>query len=277
MNPANQCEQAAGLLPELWSNELETPERASDKLWLHQHLAACGDCTAMAELWQRLGDLPAAAPDARQRVRFEQMLAAYGLGMEATAAPAPARPAGGWRLWYWHPAPALAAAVLVCAGLVGGWLLRGARPPAAATGQQMAELREEVQSTRQIAVLSLLRQQSPSDRLQGVSYSTGLVSTDPSILDALLHSLKYDSSPDVRLAAMDTLTRHAALPQIQQDLVDAFAYQQSPLVQVALVDSFVETGNPKAHALLQKISQDKTYSLEVRTRAAWGLAQPEWN
>lgn len=273
----NACEQAAGLLPELWSSELAAPERESDRLWLHQHLAACADCAAMAELWQRMGQLPEAVPDARARVRFDQMLSAYKDGVAATA---PARRAAGWRLLAWHPQFALAAALVIAGlvgGLIGGWFLRGSRTPSSATAQQMAELRDEVQSTRQLAVLSLLRQQSPSDRLQGVSYSTGLVSTDPSVMDALLRSLKYDSSPDVRLAALDTLTRHATQPQIQQGLVDAFSYQKSPLVQVALVDSYVETGNPKAKALLQSISRDKSYGPEVRQRAAWGLAQPEWN
>lgn len=266
MSNLSACERAAGLLGEAGNEE--------DRRWLQEHLAACGDCAAMADLWARMGALPEATPDGRGRERLQQMLDAYEEGLQARA-PRRARRAGF--AWHLQPGLAMAAVVLLVAGLAGGWYLRGARAPALTTEQQLASLRSEVQSTRQIAVLSLLHQSSPSDRLQGVSYSTGLVSTDPRVMDALLQTLKYDSSPAVRLAALDTLTRHAGLPQIQQGLVDAFGYQKSPLVQVALVDSFVETGNPKARTLLHQISQNKAFSAEVRKRAAWGLAQPEWN
>ncbi len=267
MNAINDCERAAGLLAEAGDED--------SRRWLREHLAACADCAAMAALWEKMGTLPPADPDPRQRERFQQMLDAYEAGIEARVPRPQAR--HRWSAWSFQPGLALAAVVLLVAGVAGGWFLRSARTPGATEAQQMAELRNEVQSTRQIAVLSLLRQQSPSDRLQGVSYSTGLVSTDPQVMDALLHSLKYDSSPGVRLAALDALSRHAALPQIQHGLVNAFAFQTSPLVQVALVDSFVETGNPKAKNLLQQISRNKQYEPEVRKRAAWGLAQPEWN
>ena len=96
-------------------------------------------------------------------------------------------------------------------------------------------------------------------------------------LEALLRSLKYDASPDVRLAVVDALMRHAGEPTIQKGLVDAFHYQNSPLVQIALVDSFVEARDRQARGLLQQVSRDSAYNPEVRQRAAWGLAQPDWN
>ncbi|MGH9487259.1 MAG: hypothetical protein ACRD04_06665 [Terriglobales bacterium] len=271
MSASNDCERAAELLPELWNQELEAPGRAADRLWLRQHLEGCAGCAGLAQVWQRLGALPEAAPAPAQRARFLHMLDAFEQGM--AAAPKPA----AWLRWLPMPQPALALAALLIAGLVGGWFLRGARAPAASTSAELAELRQEVLNTRQLAVLSLLRQSSPSDRLQGVSYSSGLIAADPSVMTALLNSLKYDPSPDVRLAALDVLTRRATLPGLQQALVGSFAYQTSPLLQVAMVDSFVETGDPAAHALLRKISHDNRYNKEVRERAAWGLAQPEWN
>ncbi|MGH9466069.1 MAG: HEAT repeat domain-containing protein [Terriglobales bacterium] len=272
MNGLTECERAAGLLAGTGSED--------EQQWMREHLAACTECSEMAGLWERMGALPEAAPDPRQRVRFNEMLAAYAGGLEERGAGADARlprRTGRGLSWLRQPMPAMAAAALLVAGLVGGWFLRSARAPGATTSQQIAELRGEVQNTRQIAVLSLLQQQSPSDRLQGVSYSTGLIASDPRVMAALLRSLKYDPSPGVRLAALDALTRHAAEPAIQQGLVDAFGYQKSPLLQVAMVDSFVETANPKARTLLQAVSKNKNYNAEVRKRAAWGLAQPQWN
>lgn len=285
----NACETAANLLPDAWQGTLAAPERAGDRLWLAQHLQECADCAGLDAFWRQMGALPAAAPDPRARIRFDQMLAAYEQGADAVG---PRR--SGWRAWLAPPLPAmapLAAGLLLAiglgAGLLGGWFLRGNAPAsgAAAYTQQIADLREQVQTTRQLAVLSLLQQQSASDRLQGVTYTTGLHTPDPKITDALLRSLKYDSSPDVRLAALDALQHAVQEPaqapvvgaDIRKGLVEAFSYQKSPLVQIALVDSFVETRDQQARALLEKIRNDPQYLPEVRQRAAWGLAQPAWN
>ena len=58
--------------------------------------------------------------------------------------------------------------------------------------------------------LSLLQQQSASDRLRGVSYSYQMDKGDVQIREALLETLNSDSSVDVRLAAVDALRRMAA-------------------------------------------------------------------
>jgi HEAT repeat protein len=125
----------------------------------------------------------------------------------------------------------------------------------------------------------MLQQQSANDRLAGVSYSNHLSPLDPQIRQALLHSLQYDTSPDVRLAALDALQRVGsegqAAPAAAHGLVDAFQYQKSPLLQIALLDSFLELRPPEARPLLQRVSNDVAYSPEVRQRAAWGLAH--WN
>ncbi|HXE31579.1 MAG TPA: HEAT repeat domain-containing protein [Terriglobales bacterium] len=279
----NPCETAAVLLADDWQHQLEAPERAGDRLFLRQHLHECAECAAMAGLWQRLGELPEALPSPHQRERFDQMLEAYNAGQAAQRAAAPApRRVSFFPAWAFHPMPAMAAALLLVAGLAGGWFLRGRSAPAPSSqDQQIAELRDQVTATRQLAVLSLLQQQSASDRLQGVSYGARLSESDPKISDALLHTLKYDASADVRLSALDALQRgalHAPRDSdLQKNLVEAFRYQQSPLVQIALVDSFVELHDQSARALLQRVSTDTAYSPEVRQRAAWGLAQPTWN
>jgi hypothetical protein len=185
---------------------------------------------------------------------------------------------GPARAWL-QPLPAALALVLLLAGLGGGWWLRGARSAAQDQAGEIAALREEVHDTRQLVALSMLQQQSANDRLAGISYSNRLSTLDPQIRQTLLHSLQYDTSPDVRLAALDALQRtdseNQAAPETKRGLVDAFQYQKSPLLQIALVDSFLELRPPEARPLLQRVSTDLTYSPEVRQRAAWGLAH--WN
>lgn len=282
-----QCETAANLLPDYWQNGLDRPDRAGDRVWLLQHLENCRDCAELTAFWRQMGALPAASPDPRQRARFDQMLAAYEEGLQAAQRRQPAARKSWFAGWMLRPMPAMAAALLMAAGvgagLLGGWALHAgtAHANAAAASQEIADLRDQVQNTRQLVVLSLLQQQSASDRLQGVTYSARLPQADPKVSEALLRSLKYDSSPDVRLAALDALQRDAQVPAlgpgIRQGLVDAFAYQKSPLVQIALVDSFVQTRDQQAKVLLEQIQKDTQYLPEVRQRAAWGLSQPTWN
>jgi hypothetical protein len=261
-SPDNPCVRAEQWLPDYWQDELGPAERA----WLDQHLQSCTACAELAGLWQDLGELPEAEPDARQRRRFEAMLATQG------AAPEGFPLAPGWGRWL---RPLGLGFALLFAGWTGGWWLRGLGVPAHES--EIGALRAEVRDTKELVVLSMLQQQSANDRLAGVSYSNGLGPLDPQITQALLHSLQYDPSPDVRLAALDALQRANTdgRPAATRGLVEAFQYQESPLVQIALVDSFVELRAPEARQLLQKVSNDPNYTAEVRERAAWGLAH--WN
>jgi hypothetical protein len=266
--PNNSCARAEHCLPDYWHDELSCTDRA----WLDQHLETCDDCAELATFWRKLGQLPEAKPDPLQRQRFDVMLAAY------VAAPSRLSWIQGWQMLM-RPLPLGFALVLLLTGLGGGWWLRGVKSPTQDQAGEIAGLREEVHDTRQLVVLSMLQQQSANDRLAGINYSNRLSPLDPQILQALLHSLQYDPSTDVRLAAIDAL-EHAgsgreAAPAVTSGLVEAFPYQNSPLVQVALVDSFVDLRPPAARALLQKVSTDLSYGPEVRQRAAWGLSH--WN
>src|SRR5437764_14005090 len=100
----------------------------------------------------------------------------------------------------------------------------------------------ELTSMLQLVALSLLEQQSASQRLEGVNYSTQVERPDPEISTALLHVLRFDNSVDVRLAALDALRRYKDDRQVRSGLLTALQDQQSPLVQIALIDLFVEMG-----------------------------------
>src|SRR5260370_879282 len=110
---------------------------------------------------------------------------------------------------------------------------------------------------RQLVALSMLQQESPSQRLEGVSWTRREDRLDPQVLSALKHTLRNDPSVDVRLAALDALIRHSAQPQVRSSVVDALQEQQSPLVQVALIDQLVEWRDPQAAQHLEKLRQSR--------------------
>jgi HEAT repeat protein len=136
---------------------------------------------------------------------------------------------------------------------------------------ELAAVHAELTNMRQLVVLSMLQQQSATERLQGITWSTQEAQADPQVLAALAHTLRYDSSVDVRLAALDALGRHGNQPQVRAGLLDALQAQQSPLVQVAVIDLIVELRDTKAIEELQKVQQDPSLNPAVRERAQWAI------
>jgi HEAT repeats len=89
----------------------------------------------------------------------------------------------------------------------------------------------------------------------------------------LLHTLRLDPSVDVRLAALDALRRDARQPQVRAGLMDSLQAQQSPLVQIALIDLLVELRESDAATQLRKFQQTPDLNPAVKQRAQWGIQQ----
>ena len=87
---------------------------------------------------------------------------------------------------------------------------------------------------RQMVSLSLLQQQSASERLKGVAWAAQLESGDGSVVTALLDALSNDPNVNVRLASVDALKRFATQDAVRRGAVTALERQTSPLVQIAL-------------------------------------------
>jgi HEAT repeat protein len=96
---------------------------------------------------------------------------------------------------------------------------------------------------------------------------------DPEILAALLHTLRYDASVDVRLAALDALRHYGDQRQVRNGLVDALQRQQSPLVQIALIDLLVELRDSDAVQHLKTFERTPNLNPAVRQRLEWGVRQ----
>ncbi|HTQ57366.1 MAG TPA: zf-HC2 domain-containing protein [Bryobacteraceae bacterium] len=237
---------------------------------LEEHFAGCPACkqeaAALSETWEMLGLLEQEQPSAAMRPRFYQSLEAFREGLASTAAPAaPARRPffdWGWRGWAWS------AALLVAGIIAGQWLNIRNR-----NQSELAHLQDEVQHMRQLVTLSLLQQQSASERLRGVDYANRVEQSDTQVLSALLHAVNHDSNVNVRLAAVDALRKFSASPSVRGTLSQSLAKQSSPLVQIALIDLIVDTRDTGALASLEALQKNPTADRNVRQKALWGAAQ----
>lgn len=259
-----RCEDAQAYLPDHLAGTLP-PEAARQ---LEAHLAACVHCAAEFEAaddtWQRLATLPAPRPDSRaMRARFDAMLHEHQYGEVVRAS----RPSMRW----FAVQAAAAAAVLVIGVVVGRQT--APVPPAPAQDPQIAEMRAELRQMRHMVTLSLLQQQSASERLKGVTYTAQIEQPDRDITAALLDTLRYDPNVNVRLASIDALKRFAEDDAVRRSAMETLAAQTSALVQIALIDFAVETNDRTALETLRRLSTDPMADQAVRARAARGVEQ----
>jgi hypothetical protein len=274
-----KCEEMELLLADYLQGSLAPGQSAQ----VEQHLAACEPCREEVNLWNSLAALSEQQPSPALRARFTEMLSAYqeGHANAPQALPLPSVPvqamgwrslvppallSGGWRT----PAAGMAWAVLFL--VIGFFAGRSMNRPVENT-TQIASVQSELANMRQMLELSLLQQQSASERLQAVSMTTQDSRPDPKVLSALVHALLYDNSVNVRLAALDALGHYYNRPDVRTGLRDALQPQQSPLVQVALIDMMVDLHDTSVVGRLRQFEQDQNLNPTVRQRAAWGVKQ----
>lgn len=254
-------EYLAGTLPDDRLAEIRT------------HLSQCQACRdevdATAEFWSELGAAPAPRPEsARMRARFDAALQGYidGQAESRLVSMTPSRrPTLRWQPWVQFSG----AAALLVIGIGLGRFVQ----PAPQTNPDIALLREELRDTRQMVTLSLLQQQSASDRLKGVNTSSQLERPSSEVVSALLDTLRHDPNVNVRLATVDALRRFNNRDAVRKEVVEALPQQDSPLVQIAMVDFILEAAGPDARGVLQRLAEDMMLNQAVRARAERGLKQ----
>jgi HEAT repeat protein len=137
----------------------------------------------------------------------------------------------------------------------------------------LAQLRDEVTSLRHMVVLTLLRQPSASDRLQGVSLSSCVSQPDQMVLSALLQALNSDPNVNVRVAAVEALGPFAAQAMVKQGLLRSLATDTSPVVQIELIDTMVRLREKESIPILKQIAQNAGVDQTVRHQAEWAVRQ----
>lgn len=245
---------------------------------VREHLATCAECQAevagLDALWTALDRLPASmVPSSRMRERFSAMVAAE----RASEAGRPAsRPAvrRTWSLSAVTREPlvqmAMAASLLLAGVLIGrAWPTAPAVQPAA----EIAEVRSELRDMRQMLTLSLMQQQSATERLRGVNWTAQIDRPDTEVVSALLDTLLHDPNVNVRLAAIDALRRFSDRTEVRSGAREAVHDKTAPLLQVAAIDFMVETRDPDAPALFRQLAADTSVDAAVRDRAQWGLGR----
>ncbi len=259
------CDRAKSLLGEYVAQELS----ASRLMEVDEHLEGCpacrGELVELQQVWRLMGRLPSPEPSPILRMRFTDMVAAYKEGQRSSGL----HRLEQWLRGVWPQRPAwqagLAAACLLV-GLGGGFLIGVGRPAGGASPELLA-LRGEVAGMRQVLTLSLLQQQSPSDRLKGVNWSAQVEQPAPEVPDALLAAVERDENVNVRLAAVDALHGFVGEERIRMGLLSSLPRQDSQLVQIAIIDVLSQKRHPDSTQALSRFARSEGIDVSVKKRA----------
>lgn len=261
-------EELRQLIPEYLAGRLAAADSEVFETELRKNAELQIETEELRSAWRGLGLIPAPQPSAAMRARFYQRLH----DLQNGRAPAVR---GGFAWWK----PGLSGLVrqiaivlaLFCAGLYAGRLSVGLGARSAAPSGDTAQLQAQIQSLRETVALSLIDRQSPASRLQAVSWGSQVEHPDSDLLSALISTLERDPNTNVRLAALDALEKFSNEAPVRQAMVNALAHQDSPLVQIALIDALVHIRETAAAGEFRKLSTEADANAAVRQRAQWAL------
>jgi hypothetical protein len=240
------------------------------------HVAACRSCRReleeLTETWTQLGILADEKPGPNLRKNFYTMLESFQNQGE------PGRlkkffnrfkiKSVGRQPGYRRPAFQLALGFLL---LVTGFVVRSFIPFSSAGNREMARLRQQNREFCQQLALAYLNQDSPSQRLKGLTWSSKLENPADETLEALLYTLNHDPNVNVRLSTVDALYLFTGHPLVKQGLLDSLKKQTSPLVQIALIDLVADMRERQAIKSLKELLQKDKLNPAVKERAKASL------
>lgn len=265
------CQDIKEKFPDYLIGDLSQEEKEK----MQNHIAACPSCReeleSLSAIWTKLGVLPEVQPNATMRSRFYTMLEDYKNDHgEKKPKTRLLEQLKNWfkPVWTGRPAFQLSFSLLfLFVGLAAGYFITGSRGRPA----EISGLRLEVQSMRQTLAVSLLDQPSASERLRGVNLSVNTEKPNSGLIEALLDTLNTDSNINVRLAAVDALYLFYDHPLVKEGIAQTLSTQDSPLVQVALIDLIVNVRERRAIESLKNLIQIKTLHPDVKQHAELGL------
>jgi hypothetical protein len=252
------------LIPQYLSGQLTPAEEDTFKAQLNASPELRVELEELRSLWDELGSLPEEWPSEALRAGFYEKLSAIGKERGRVYD-------GGYVWWKSGLQGLVRQAAIVIIIFAAGLYVGHKNPGAPAPAQDVKRLDAEVQSLRQTVALSLLERQSATSRLEGISWSNRVTRPDSNLIAALLNTLNHDSNINVRLSALDAVEKFSGDVSVDKALIDSLPQQDSPLVQIALIDALVHMRDGAASGQLRKLSGDSEANAAVRQRAQWGL------
>ena len=129
------------------------------------------------------------------------------------------------------------------------------------------QLIKENDQQKQLLFASLGNMESPSTRIAAAMKAYRMQEADKDIVDALFTTMNEDPSTNVRLAALEALSRFHRENYVKKKLIASLRKQKDPMVQIELIHVLTEMKQKSILDDLQKMVQDVNTNEAVKERA----------
>jgi anti-sigma factor RsiW len=165
---------------------------------------------------------------------------------------------------------AAAVALLVIGGGIGFFISKQNDKRLEEIAKQMEENQKLMEQTRAMMAM-MSNDQSASQRIQGVNVAMQLEKPADEIVKALVKTMNEDPSSNVRLAALDALSKFIAEEGVRKELISSLSKQKDPVVQIALIQLMVKMKEKGVVNDLKRIVDDARTMQAVKDEAYSGI------
>ncbi len=157
--------------------------------------------------------------------------------------------------------------VLVLVGIaIGYWINKNHL-----RDQEMAMLSRQVEENRNMMLAMIENEQSASQRMMGVSVAYELEKADDEIVQVLVKTMNEDANTNVRLAALEALSKFSHENKVRHALIASLTSQKDPMVQIALIQLMVSMKEKGIVKELEKMTRDANTMKAVKDEAYTGI------
>ena len=212
----------------------------------------------LREVIRLMSKSPSIEPTQRARVTFEHALQAeqkvvMNRGARVFFSPVVLR--------------AAAAMALVITGVaIGYWINRNQQRE-----EELTALRKEVEANKKLMMGMLINRQSASQRMLGATVAFKMDKADDEIVNALIKAMNEDPNLNVRLAALEALSKFHEQEHVRKALIASLATQTDPVVQISLIRLLVELKEKESLKELLRITNDEELLPAVKDEAHVGI------
>lgn len=168
---------------------------------------------------------------------------------------------------------AAAVALIMLSGALGFWISKhqDQQVRMAQMEKEMEATRKQLADTRELMFSMLDNEQSASQRIKGVNVAMAIPEADNEIVSALFKTMLGDPNTNVRLAALEALSKFQDDPVVRKGLIEALSKQTDPMVQISLIQLMVQLNEKKAVRDLQRMVEDAETIKAVKDEAYSGI------
>jgi len=117
----------------------------------------------------------------------------------------------------------------------------------------LVEAQQETLEYKEATLISLLGNESASKRIQGVQLVKEFDRPDEDIVAALGEKMLGDENANVRLSAMEALSKFSYSDQVKDLFIQALETEKNPSIQVALIEILGQLQEKKAIGPMKKL------------------------